>query len=70
MELLAASSAAAAVNIGRDTSTLQETIKDLCLLMKQYQISIYCRTVNSEDPDDILSGSLYGETSIRTIKTL
>ncbi len=70
MELLAASSAAAAVNIGRDTSTLQETIKDLATAYNETvsDFNILTGPVNSEDPDDILSGSLYGETSIRTIK--
>ena len=70
MELLAASSAAATVNIGRDTSTLQETIKDLATAYNETvsDFNILTGPANSEDPDDILSGSLYGETSIRTIK--
>ena len=70
MELLAPSSAAATVNITRDTAALLETIKELATAYNETvsDFDILTGPVNSEDPDDILSGSLYGETSIRTIK--
>ena len=70
MELLAPSSAAATVNISTDTASVQETIKDLVTAYNETvsDFNILTGPVNQDDPDDILSGSLYGETSVRTIK--
>ena len=70
MELLAASSAAATVNISTDTASVQETIKDLVTAYNETvsDFNILTGPVNQDDSDDILSGSLYGETSVRTIK--
>ncbi len=70
MELLAPSSAAATLNISTDTASVQETIKDLVTAYNETvsDFNILTGPVNQDDPDDILSGSLYGETSVRTIK--
>ena len=70
MELLAPSSAAATVNITRDTTALIGTIKELATAYNETvsDFNILTGPANSEDPDDVLSGSLYGETSVRTIK--
>ena len=66
MELLAPSSAAATVNISTDTASLQEAIKDLATVYNETvsDFDILTGPANQEDPDDILSGSLYGETSL------
>ena len=70
MELLTASSAAATINISRDTSSLKETIKDLATAYNETvsDFSILTGPANTEDPEDILSGSLYGESSVRNIR--
>ena len=70
MELLAPSSAAATVNISTDTVALKEAIKDLATVYNETvsDFEILSGPANQEDPDDILSGSLYGETSLRTIQ--
>ena len=70
MELLAPSSAVATVNISTDTASLQEAIKDLATVYNETvsDFDILTGPTNQEDPDDILSGSLYGETSVRTIQ--
>ena len=70
MELLAPSSAAATVNISTDTAALKEAIKDLATVYNETvsDFEILTGPANQEDPDDILSGSLYGETSVRTIQ--
>ncbi len=70
MELLTASSAAATINISRDTTSLKETIKDLATAYNETvsDFSILTGPTNTEDPEDILSGSLYGESSVRNIR--
>ena len=70
MELLAPSSAAATVNITRDTASLRETILDLATAYNETvsDFGILTGPTNTEDPEDILSGSLYGESSVRTIQ--
>ena len=67
-ELLAPSSAAATVNISTDTASVKETIKDLVTAYNETvsDFNILTGPANQDDPDDILSGSLYGETSVRT----
>ena len=68
MELLAPSSAAATVNISTDTA-LKDAIKELATVYNEtVSFEILTGPANAEDPDDILSGSLYGETSVRTIQ--
>ena len=72
MELLAPSSAAATVNISTDTAALKEAIKELATVYNETvsDFEILTGPANQEDPDDILSGSLYGETSSELYKTL
>jgi flagellar hook-associated protein 2 len=71
MELLAPSSASSTVNIARDSATLFENIKEFTTIYNETisDFDILTGPVNSDDPDDELSGSLFGESSIRTIKS-
>ena len=58
------------MNISRDISAIKESIKDLATAYNETvsDFDILTGPVNSEDLEDILSGSLYGESSVRTIK--
>ena len=50
------------MNISRDISAIKESIKDLATAYNETvsDFDILTGPVNSEDPEDILSGSLYG----------
>ncbi|OUV02956.1 MAG: hypothetical protein CBC42_05475 [Betaproteobacteria bacterium TMED82] len=70
MELLSPSSADASLTISRDTSAIKETINELVTAYNEgvSDFKILTGPINPDDPEDVFSGSLLGESSIRTIQ--
>ncbi|MFL2656733.1 MAG: flagellar filament capping protein FliD, partial [Burkholderiaceae bacterium] len=72
MELLSTASAAAAANIAiaRDTSAVKATLTELITAYNEgvSDFAILTGTPNEEDPEDTYSGSLNGESSVRSIQ--
>lgn len=70
MELLNKSSSVAAVTISRDTTSVKSTIEELVTAYNEAvsDFAILTGASNPDDPEDVFSGSLYGESSVRTIK--
>jgi flagellar hook-associated protein 2 len=72
MELLSTASAAAAANItiARDTSAVKATLTELITAYNEgvSDFAILTGTPNEDDPEDTYSGSLNGESSVRSIQ--
>lgn len=72
MELLNTASAAAAANItiARDTSAVKDTLNELITAYNEgvSDFAILTGAPNEEDPEDTFSGSLNGESSVRSIQ--
>jgi flagellar hook-associated protein 2 len=70
MELLSQSSSASTVNVSRDTSAIKTTVEELVTAYNEAvsDFAILTGSINPDDPEDVFSGSLYGESSVRTIK--
>ncbi len=70
MELLNQSSSVAAITVSRDTTSIKTTIQELVTAYNEAvsDFAILTGSSNPDDPEDVFSGSLYGESSVRTIK--
>ncbi len=70
MELLNQSSSAASITVSRDTTSIKTTIEELVTAYNEAvsDFAILTGATNPDDPEDVFSGSLYGESSVRTIK--